>query len=206
MNCHDGARTHTAMYNSAMAVEVIPKLTYEEFRQLPDDGKRYELIQGRVHLSPAPSTRHQFVAVNLDRSLGPFVANNHLGELLLAPLDVCLSEDTALQPDLVFVSSQRLEIIQENFIAGAPDLVVEILSPSTAAHDRATKLNLYAEAGVPEVWLMDPLAGTVEVLKLRGNKYLVDSILSGRQTLTSSLFPGWEITLDELFRFPSRSL
>ena len=193
------------MYNAHMTVEVIPKLTYAEFRQLPDDGKRYELVQGRVHLSPAPSTRHQFVARNLQQSLGPFVEKNHLGELLFAPLDVCLSPDTALQPDLVFISSQRLEIIQENFIAGAPDLVVEILSPSTAAHDRATKLNLYAEAGVPWVWLMDPLARTVEVLKLQGNQYLVHSILAGKQTLTSSLFPAWQMTLDELFRFPSRS-
>jgi Uma2 family endonuclease len=109
-----------------------------------------------------------------------------------------------VHPDLVFVSSQRLEIIQENFIEGAPDLVVEILSPSTTAHDRATKLNLYAEAGIPEVWLMDLLARTVEVLKLQGNKYVVHSVFAGRQTLTSSLFPGWEITLDALFRFPTR--
>ena len=188
-----------------MDVEVIPRLTYEDFRQLPDDGKRYELIRGRVHLSPAPSIKHQCVAGNLDRSLGPFVVKNQLGELLVAPLDVRLSEDTALQPDLVFVSRQRLEIIQENFIDGAPDLVVEILSPSTAAHDRATKLNLYAQAGVPAVWLMDPLAKTVEVLKLQGNKYLVDSVFAGRQTFTSALFPGWEIALDELFRFPVRA-
>ena len=193
------------MYNIRMALDVIPRLTYEEFRQLPDDGKRYELIHGRVHLSPAPSTRHQFVSQNLAASLGPFVVKNGLGELLVAPLDVCLSEDIAVQPDLVFISSQRIEIIQENFVAGASDLVVEILSPSTAAHDRATKLNLYAEAGVPWVWLMDPLARTVEVLKLQGNKYLIHSIFAGKQTLTSSLFPGWEMTLEELFRFPSRS-
>jgi Uma2 family endonuclease len=187
-----------------MAVYAIPKLTYEEFRQLPDDGKRYELIRGRVHLSPAPSIRHQRVVGNLDRSLGPFVVKNNLGEVFIAPVDVRLAEDTALQPDLVFVSTGRLEIVQENFVDGAPDLVVEILSPSTAAHDRATKLNLYAEAGVPWLWLIDPLARTVEVLKLEGDKYLVDSILAGKQTLTSPLFPGWGITLDELFRFPSR--
>jgi hypothetical protein len=96
-----------------MGVEVIPRLTYEDFRQLPDDSKRYELIHGRVHLSPAPSVRHQFVAGNPYRSLGPFVVKNHLGELLVAPVDVRLSEDTALHPDLVFVSRQRLEIIQE---------------------------------------------------------------------------------------------
>jgi len=190
------------MYNRRMDVEVIPKLSYEEFRGLPDDGKRYELIHGRVRMTPAPSTRHQFVVLNLATSLRVYLVKNPIGELMVAPLDVCLSQDTALQPDLVFVSSQRIEIIQENFIAGVPDLVVEVLSASTAAHDRATKLNLYAEAGVPEVWLMDPQ--TVEVLKLQANKYLVHSIFAGRQTLTSSLFPAWEISLDELFRFPSR--
>jgi Uma2 family endonuclease len=191
------------MYNGAMAVYAIPKLTYEEFRQLPDDGKRYELIQGKVHLSPAPSIRHQCVLGNLHQTLGPFVVRNRLGEVFVAPVDVRLSEDTALQPDLIFVSKERVEIVEENFIDGPPDLVVEILSPSTAAHDRATKLNLYAVAGVPWLWLIDPLARTVEVLKLEGTKYLVDSILAGKQTLTSPLFPGWGITLDELFRFPS---
>ena len=95
-------------------------------------------------------------------------------------------------------------IIQENFIAGAPDFVVEILSPSTAAHDRATKLRLYAEAAVPEVWYMDPQAKTVEVLKLQGNKYLVDRILAGDDVLTSDLFPGWALPLKKLFDFRGR--
>ncbi len=192
------------MYNGAMAVEVIPKLTYEEFRQLPEDGKRYELIQGRVRVSPSPSARHQSVTLNLATSLRPFVLKNRLGEVFVAPLDVRLSEDTALQPDLIFVATARLEIVQENFIAGVPDLVVEILSASTAAHDRATKLSLYAQAGVPHVWLMDPLPRTVELLQRAADKYLVEAVYAGWQTLTSSLFPGWEITLDELFRFPAR--
>ena len=83
-------------------------------------------------------------------------------------------------------------------------MVVEILSPSTAAHDRATKLTLYAEAGVPEVWLLDPLAKTVEGLKLEGKKYLVDAALAGDQKLSSSQFPGWELPLTELFDFRGR--
>jgi len=91
--------------------------------------------------------------------------------------------------------------IQEDYIQGDPDLVVEILSPSTPAHDRATKLHLYAEAGVGEVWFIDPEAKTVEVLKLQGNKYLVEAALAGRQTLTSTSFPGWELPLFDLFDF-----
>jgi Uma2 family endonuclease len=119
-------------------------------------------------------------------------------------LDVRLGEDTALQPDLIFVSNARGGIIQENWIEGAPDLVGEVLFPSTAAFDRATKLSVYAEAGVPEVWLIDSQAKTVEVLKLQGKKYLVDATLAGDQVLTSNLFPGWQLPLRDLFDFRGR--
>jgi len=189
-------------YNHPMTPEVVPKLTYEEFRQLPEDGKRYELIRGEVHLTPAPTTGHQFILRKLTTSLDAYVAKRQLGEVFFAPLDVRLGVDTALQPDLIFVSRARGQIIQPDFIAGAPDLVVEILSPSTATHDRATMLPWYAEAGVSEAWLIDPQAKTVEVLKLQGNKYLMDSTLAGRQVLTSTQFPGWELPLANLFSFP----
>jgi Uma2 family endonuclease len=115
-----------------------------------------------------------------------------------------LNPDTALQPDLIFISAERVGIVQENFVAGAPDLAVEVLSQSTAAHDRVTKLPIYAEAGVPEVWLIDSQAKTVEVLKLQGKKYFVDATLAGEQVLTSNLFPGWELPLHDLFDFRGR--
>ncbi|HLY60250.1 MAG TPA: Uma2 family endonuclease [Terriglobia bacterium] len=187
-----------------MGIDVIPKLTYEEFRQLPDDGKRYELIHGEVHVTPSPTTRHQWVLHHLDYSLTTYVQRQNVGEVWVAPLDVRLSDNTAVQPDLIYVSNARAEIIQENFIAGSPDLVVEILSPSTAAHDRATKLRIYADAGVPQVWYIDPKAKTVEILKLEGRKYFVDAALAGDQLLTSDLFPGWELPLDKLFDFRGR--
>lgn len=187
-----------------MGTEVIPKLTYEQFRRLPDDGKQYELIHGGVHLTPAPNTMHQLVLENLSHSLGIYVREKRVGRIAYAPLDVRLGEETALQPDLLFVSGSRAEIIQENFIAGTPDLVVEILSASTAAHDRAVKRPLYAEAGVPELWLIDPQAKTVEVLKLQGKKYLVEATHAGDQVLTSNLFPGWQLPLTDLFDFRSR--
>jgi len=186
-----------------MATEIIPKLTYEEFRELPDDGKRYELIRGEVHLTPSPATKHQLTLFNLSGSLFVYSKRSPVGVVAVAPLDVRLSHDTAVQPDLIFVSNARANIIRENYIDGAPDLVVEILSPSTAAHDRATKLALYAEAGVPEVWLLDPNAKTVEVLKLQGKKYLMDAALAGDQKLTSP-FPGWELPLIDLFDFGGR--
>lgn len=187
-----------------MRTEVIPKLSFEEFRQLPIDGKRYELVRGEVHVTPAPSTRHQAVLQNLSLALGSHVIQNRLGEVWTAPLDVRLGEDTALQPDLLFISNPRAGIIQENWIAGSPDLVVEVLSPSTAAHDRATKLPIYAEAEVAEVWLIDSQAKTVEVLNLQGKKYFVEATLAGDQTLTSNLFPGWQLPLSCLFDFRGR--
>lgn len=184
--------------------DAVTSLTYEEFRELPDDGKRYELIHGEVRVSPAPKTKHQRAHSKLFVSLGAHVGANNLGELLSAPLDVRLAEDTVLQPDLIFISNARAGIILENYIDGAPDLVVEILSLSTAAYDRAAKLALYAEAGVPWVWLVDPQAKRVEILKIEGRKYIVHSILAAHQVLTSSLFPGWQLPLDDLFDFRTR--
>jgi Uma2 family endonuclease len=187
-----------------MGAEVIPKVTFEEFRQFPVDGKRYELLRGDVHVTPAPATRHQAIVQNLALSLGSRVIKNNLGEVYTAPLDVRLAEDTALQPDLIFISNARAGIILEDWIAGAPDLVAEVSSPSTSAYDRASKLPLYAESSVPEFWLIDSQAKTVEVLKLQGKKYLVDATLAGEQVLTSSLFPGWQLPLRDLFDFRGR--
>lgn len=187
-----------------MGAEVIPKLSYEEFRQLPDDGRRYELIGGEVHLTPAPTTKHQYVVHNLDMSLSPYVQEKKLGDVWEAPLDVRLSQETALQPDLVFVAKARLGIVREDCIAGTPDLVVEVLSVSTAVHDRVTKIPVYAQAGVGEVWLIEPQAKTVEVLKLQGKKYFVEATLAADQVLTSDLFPGWQLSLRNVFDFRGR--
>jgi Uma2 family endonuclease len=192
------------VYNLFMGAEVIPKLSFEEFRQLPSDGKRYELVYGEVHVTPAPATRHQAIVQNLSGNLWPHVIKNDLGEVWTAPLDVRLSRETALQPDLVFISNARAGIIQENWIAGAPDLVVEVLPPSTATYDRATKLPIYAHAGVREVWLVDSQAKSLEVLKLQSDKYVVEALYTGDQVLTSNLFPDWRLPLRDLFDFRGR--
>ena len=198
------SKASVKVYNALMGVEVIPKITFEEFRQFPVDGKRYELVRGEVRVTPAPATRHQFIVHNLAMSLGLHVIKQNLGEVLTSPLDVRLSQDTAFQPDVIFVSNARAGIILENWIEGAPDLVVEVSSPSTATYDRATKLPIYAESGVSEYWLVDSQAKTVEVLNLQGKKYFVDAILAGDQILTSNLFPGWQLPLHDLFDFRGR--
>ena len=192
------------MGTAVVGTEVDTRITYEELRQFPDDGRRYELIHGEVHVAPSPNTKHQLSLLHPTASLDRYLSNNRLGMIFFAPMDVRLAADSAVQPDLIFISSARTGIILENYIDGAPDLVVEILSPSSATYDRASKLALYSEMGVPWVWLLDPQVKTVEMLKLEGTKYLVDSILAGPQVLTSGLFPGWQLPLDELFDFRTR--
>jgi len=154
-----------------MGAEAITKVTFEEFRQFPVDGKRYELVCGEVHVTPAPNTRHQFILRRLVASLERHMARNRTGEFAFAPLDIRLASDIVLQPDLIFVSAARVEILGDDFVSGPPDIVVELLSPSTSSHDRAVKIPLYAQAGVPEIWIIDAQAKTVEILKLQGKKY-----------------------------------
>jgi len=207
MGGHEGLLSellYKLSYNRFMGAEVITKISFEEFRQFPVDGKRYELVRGEVHVTPAPATRHQAIVQNLSGNLWPFVIKNRLGEVWTAPLNVRLSGDTVFEPDLIFISNTRAGIILENWIEGAPDLVVEVSSPSTAAYDRATKLPLYAESGVSEYWLIDSIAKTVEVLKLQGKKYFVETTLAGDQILAFDLFPGWQLPLRDLFDFRGR--
>src|SRR6266851_2987465 len=133
-----------------MVTIVAPKLTYEDLRKMPEDGKRYELIDGEVYMTPSPNTKHQTIVGNLHMALRQFVDNRGLGKIFLAPFDVVFGERTAVQPDLLFIRKSRLSILTDLNVQGAPDLVIEVLSPSTASFDRETKLQVYARAGVAE--------------------------------------------------------
>src|SRR5215472_1456066 len=135
---------------------VQPMLTYPELRLMPDDGKHYELIDGEVFVSPSPSEKHQRILARLHLSLGGYAVQQRLGRVYFAPFDVVFGEKTALQPDLLFVSAARLGIIGPEYVVGAPDLVVEILSPHRLAYDRVTKLEQYALHGVREYWIIEP--------------------------------------------------
>ena len=147
-------------------------LTYSDYAALPDDGRRYELHRGELSVTPGPGTRHQRAVVALTLRLGEYVRSRQLGEIFVAPTDCILSDVTVVQPDLLYVASNRLSIISERGIEGAPTLVVEILSPSTARIDRERKLRLYAEHGVPYYWIADPDSRTVEAYKLVGTAYV----------------------------------
>jgi len=183
-----------------MAVRVIPlKLTYRDYLTWPDDGRRYELYEGEVYMVPSPSVRHQRISRKLEALLGQFLPENGRGEVFHAPLDVVFSESTVVQPDILFISHQRRHIIGEQNISGAPDLVVEIISPSTEERDREIKLQLYCRYGVRECWLIDPEERTVEVLALSPEGYQVLGQYSGDEVVNSQVLVGFQFPAEEIF-------
>ena len=180
------------------AVKPKPKLTYEDYASLPDD-ERCELIDGELIPMPSPKEIHQRILLLLGASWLWFVLETRLGAVYTAPFDVILSPTNVVQPDLIFISSARAHIITEDNIRGAPDLVVEIPSPSTAGYDRTTKRNLYARHGVREYWLIDPYAKTATVLILGANGYNAHAVYGEGDTLTSPTLAGFALNLSDLF-------
>ncbi|MEO8347353.1 MAG: Uma2 family endonuclease [Acidobacteriota bacterium] len=184
-----------------MATTVIRKMSYDEFQTLPrDGGKRFELIEGEVFMTPSPNTRHQRAVAKLLRRLADFTEEHDLGEVFIAPYDIVFSKWTALEPDLLFIRKERSGIVTEANVQGAPDLVIEILSPSNKAHDRKRKLREYEKAGVAEAWYLDPEERTGEILNLGADGlYAVTAVLSGNGSITSRAVPGFSMTLDQIF-------
>ena len=172
--------------------------TYADYLLTPDD-VRYELINGELIMAPAPVPRHQRVGMRFSNRMGPFIDENALGELFAAPIDVYLSDTNLVQPDLLFISTARAHIITETNIQGAPDLVIEIASPSTEERDRSVKLELYARFGVLEYWLAHPLSQTVDALRLEDGRFVNAGHYGRGDTLTTSLLPGLRIDLSQVF-------
>jgi Uma2 family endonuclease len=177
------------------------KLTYEDYLHLPEDGKRHELIDGEHYVTPAPIPGHQSIVVNLLRILTSFVHEHRLGRVFTAPVDIVLSEVDVVQPDVLFVARERLDLVTEKNLRGAPDLVVEVLSDSTRRTDEITKRHLYDRYGVAEYWIVDPVLETVKVYR-RAEEGLArrhELSLERGETLTSPRLPGLEIPLAEIF-------
>ena len=171
------------------------KLTYEDYAELPDDGRRYEILDGELEVSPAPSTRHQGVSGNLFGVLHGHVRERGLGRVYTAPIDVILAPTTVVQPDLVFVAAGREAIVTLRAIEGPPDLVVEILSPWSTQRDRVAKAALYARYGVRQYWVVDPDGHILEVYELEGAAYRLVGTHEGAARVRSVLLPDLEIDL-----------
>jgi Uma2 family endonuclease len=177
----------------------VYKLTSRDWLGFPDDGKLYELIDGELFVTPAPSTRHQRLARNLARHLDAHLVETGRGELFFAPIGVKLSDEDVVEPDLVVVLAEHAERIGPQVIEGAPDLVVEILSPGSAGRDLTSKRDLYARFGIPEYWIVDPESASVEVLTIEGDAYARSGLFRRGDTLRSDLLEGLELALSEIF-------
>lgn len=185
-----------------MTSETIPrKLTYEDYLLFPEDGRRHELIDGEHFVTPAPSPKHQTTSGNLSYFFVDFLRRNRLGRILAAPLDVVLSNEDIVQPDLLFVSNKRESIWTEDNAQGAPDLMIEILSDDTRETDEGRKLRLYERADVREYWIFDPDSETARVYQRDGDRFILGQELSATRSdiLETSLLPGLRIPLAELF-------
>ena len=179
----------------------VPKLgvryTYLDYLRTSDDD-RFELLDGELIMVPAPRVDHQRVVLKLASLLDAFVEDRGLGVVLPAPCDVVLSDTDVVQPDLLFVAAERAHIIAPENVRGAPDLVVEVLSPSTAERDRTLKRALYAKHRVSEYWQVDPGARTVTVLRLAGADFEIDGVYGNGETATSPSLPGLRVGVDRV--------
>jgi Uma2 family endonuclease len=170
-------------------------LTYADYAALPDDGHRYQLLEGELVMTPSPSAWHQAVSREIFVGLVQFVRLHGLGDVFSAPLDVTLSDRNVLQPDILFISKERTGILQGGRVLGAPDLCVEILSPGTERIDRVRKLELYARFDVTYYWIIDLEARTIEEYVLSGDVYRVRSITGYDEPFRPAVFPGFEFRL-----------
>ena len=173
------------------------KFNYQDYLQLPED-KRYEIIDGELFIVPSPNEIHQHILVNILQVLVNHVRKSNLGTVYCAPFDVLFSEEDIVQLDIIFVSNENKKIITKDNIKGAPDLLVEILSPSTSKRDIGIKKKLYARHGVREYWIVDPERETVDVLRLKGREF--ESKRYGAQDcLSCSVIKNLIIEVKEIF-------
>ncbi len=179
-------------------VRIIPNRTPADLRAFPE-GTLAQLIDGTLVMAPAPTTYHQRIVSRLDRTLGVFVEDEELGEAFVSPIDVFLDDSHQVQPDLVFVAADRRHLVSKRGIEGAPDLVVEVLSPSTGYYDLTQKREAYERTGVREYWIVDPERQSVEVLALEDDGYRTAVKAAREGRVASVLLGGFEVDLNRLF-------
>lgn len=171
----------------------------EDIWDSPDDGNRYEVIDGELYVSPPPVREHQHASSELHGTIWSYLRDNPIGRVYHAPFGVILSGLNGVQPDLVYVSNERRAILTDQGVSGAPDLVVEILSPSTRSRDLGIKLRAYQAAGVPNYWVADPRARTLAERVLGEDGYGPPTVYRVGETFQPALFPGLSIEVARLW-------
>jgi Uma2 family endonuclease len=185
--------------DSAMDDTVKRPWTYDELQRLPDDGNRYEIIDGELYVSPSPKRSHQEVLGMLHHLLMSHLDVNPVGKCYMAPFDVIFGELTVVEPDLLFVSNERLAISTEGGLTAAPDLVVEVLSDSTWRRDVGVKFRLYESRGVREYWIVDPDERRVEIHALESGALVKKVDAKTGDVASPAVLPGFTASLAKLF-------
>ena len=175
------------------------KLTYADYVALPDDGLRHEIIDGEHYMTPSPATRHQRISLNLLYLLRGYLEAHPIGEIFGAPFDALLSEFDIVVPDVLYLSRERARFLTEKNLQGPPDLVIEILSPSTRSRDERLKRDLYERVGVEEYWLVDPLRDVIHVYCRDETQRFAPPMHYARgDVLTTRLLPGLQLPVDNV--------
>jgi Uma2 family endonuclease len=177
----------------------FPPLTVENYKLLPETGPRFQLIQGDLYMAPAPNRFHQEISRNLQFELHGYLKRNPIGKLFNAPFDVYLDETNVFQPDLIIVLNERLGILTEAGAEGAPEFVVEILSPKTRRLDLMNKKQEYARAGVKELWIIDPEPRSITIHEFASDGVEKTRQLEEEDKLSTDLLPGFNLRLETIF-------
>jgi len=180
------------------------RVTYREYASWPDDGKRYEILDGEVFVSPSPLRRHQRVVTRLWKFLDDHFQKTGAGEAFVAPFDVVLGRFDVVQPDVLAVSRSNEKLLEERGVFGAPDLAIEVLSPGSIRHDTVRKRALYERRGVRELWIVDPVRRTLRQYARAGTRLSPIALHRGRTLIESAAFPGLVVPLAEAWRRPGR--
>lgn len=175
-------------------------VTYDDYAAMPDDGNRYEIHEGELVLLPSPGTRHQLVCGNLLILLMGYIRERKAGSIFHAPLDVILAPITVVQPDLVFVSKARDDILTERAVEGSPDLAIEIISPLTEPNEHGVKKEIYSRYKVPAYWIVDPIVETVEIYLHDGDQYQLATKLKDDSPKPVPPFSDLQLTATEIFK------
>jgi Uma2 family endonuclease len=180
------------------------KFTYEDFLSFPDDGRRHELIDGDHYVTPSPNTKHQIIVLNLATALQTHLRVHRAGAVFVAPFDVVFTDLDVVEPDLLYISRERADILTAQHVRGVPDLVVEILSPGTRRTDEVIKRKLYERVGVPEYWVIDPELETVKIYRRTDHGFarVAELSVEAADALTTPILPDFSVLLAEIFAAP----
>lgn len=182
---------------AAVLEKQAKRWTYEEYYRLDDD-QSHEIIDGNLLIAPSPDMCHQDLSRKVFRLIDRFVTRNKLGEVFYAPFDVVLDSENTVQPDLIFVSAANVGIIKQRAIFGIPNLLIELISPSSVRRDRSDKKDLYARFGVKEYWIGDPANKSLEILTLKEGRYELHCAAEIKGKLTSPTMTGLEFDMTEI--------